>query len=331
MRAYLLLILWLYTTLALGQNAASSALPKVASGRIERLADFDSKYVPARNIDIWLPQGYPEAGKYAVLYMHDGQMLFDAQQTWNHQEWRADETAATLIGNAEVLHFIIVGIWNADAARHSEYFPQKPYASLSRHERRALDKLAREAKTPKSVRKVYSDRYLKFVVNELKPYIDQHFAVHRSAEHTFIMGSSMGALISMYALTEYPEVFGGAACLSTHWPVTYSVDDNPIPNAIMQYMAAHLPPAQKHRLYFDHGTATLDAMYPKLQARVDAMMRSKDYPSNLWQTRIFPGAEHSEKAWSERLHIPMRFLMAPIADATINRYENEKRAPRKPL
>lgn len=79
----------------------------------------------------WLPPGYPAAAPYAVVYMHDGQMLFDAAQTWNHQEWRVDETAAALIAAGRVRPFVVVGVWNVGAARVSEYFPQKPWEALT--------------------------------------------------------------------------------------------------------------------------------------------------------------------------------------------------------
>jgi enterochelin esterase-like enzyme len=310
-------ILALLCSLLIAVSTQASDLPQVSAGHIDRIGNFQSRYVPARNVDVWLPPGYPAAGKYAALYMHDGQMLFDAAQTWNHQEWRADEAASALIGSGEVPPFIIVGIWHDSAARHSEYFPQKPFESLSRQQRRALYRTRRDASTPLFSGKVYSDRYLKFLVKELKPHIDRHYSVYRDRAHTFVMGSSMGGLISLYALSEYPEVFGGAACMSTHWPGTFSLQDNPVPNALLRYFGPHLPPAAgRHRIYFDHGTATLDALYPPLQRRMDALMRSKDYPSALWQTRVFDGAEHSEKSWSERLHLPMQFLLSsPVESA----------------
>ncbi len=296
-----------------GAPASIASLPSVAAGSIQRIVGFTARHVPARDIDVWLPHDYPAAGKYAVLYMQDGQMLFDATHTWNHQEWRADETAASLIDAGTTRPFIIVAIANVGAARHSEYFPQKPFESLDRRQRRALYRLQRDEKTPLFAGKVYSDRYLKFIVHELKPYIDTHFSVHRGRANTFIMGSSMGGLIALYALTEYPDVFGGAACLSTHWPGTFTLTNNPIPAALLSYLDAHLPPARRHRLYFDHGTGTLDAFYPPLQAQVDDLMRAHHYPPELWQTRVFAGAEHSEQAWSARLHLPMQFLLAAPA------------------
>lgn len=109
-------------------------------------------------------KGHPAAAPYAVLYMHDGQMLFDATQTWNKQEWHADEVevASELIRNGKTRPFIIVGVWNNDPYRHSEdYPPQKPFDALSSADQARLY----AAKGDKAMfeRPVESDRYLKFL------------------------------------------------------------------------------------------------------------------------------------------------------------------------
>jgi enterochelin esterase-like enzyme len=122
------------------------------------------------------------------------------------------------------------------------------------------------------------------------------------------MGSSMGGLISIYAISEYPDVFGGAACLSTHWPGIFSLHDNPIPEAFYAYLDEHLPNPKTHKIYFDFGTETLDAMYAPLQAKVDTIMRDKGYSAANWKTMRFEGAAHTESAWQNRLHIPLQFL-----------------------
>ena len=100
-------------------------------GKIQHIENFKSKYVDARNIDIWLPDGYSDSEKYAVLYMHDGQMLFDPETTWNKQAWEIDTIANQLIAENKIRKCIIVGIWNNGQKRHPEYFPQKPYSEFS--------------------------------------------------------------------------------------------------------------------------------------------------------------------------------------------------------
>lgn len=285
-------------------------LPQVNAGSIERLSRFPSAFVPTRNIDIWLPAGYDKQQRYAVLYMHDGQMLFDATTSWNKQEWQIDEVAARLIKAGKTQPFIVVGIDNAGVNRHSEYFPQQPFENLSQAQQTALYQLQRTKNQALFSQQVYSDRYLKFLVTELKPYIDSHYSVYTDAAHTFVMGSSMGGLISLYAISEYPHIFGGAACLSTHWPGTFEQQNNPIPPAFFNYMQQKLPDPSTHKLYFDHGTATLDAWYPPLQAQADKIIKAKGYTSQNWQSLTFEGAEHSEHAWAARLDIPLIFLLA---------------------
>lgn len=291
-----------------GHVFADTVMPKPSKGRIERLSDFASKTISARNVDIWLPPGYSDKQKYAVLYMQDGQMLFDAYTTWNKQEWRADEVAAKLMAEGKVRPFIIVGVHNAGTGRNSEYFPQKTFYALPKQRQEQVLNMTLADKSPLFKAPFTGDDYLKFLVSELKPYIDRHYSVHTAASDTAVMGSSRGGLISLYAIMEYPEIFGSAACISTHWPIKYDMDDNPYPEPLLAYMQSSLPDPATHRLYFDHGTQTLDAFYPPLQAKADVILHAKGYTELNWQTREFIGADHSEKSWAERLDIPLQFL-----------------------
>lgn len=305
--------LWLAAALFSGCVAA---LPKVSAGSIERLEQFPSALVPPRTVDIWLPQGFDKKAqrqKYAVLYMHDGQMLFDAGSSWNKQEWRVDEVAQQLISAGKVMPFIVVAVHNAGLNRHAEYFPQAPFQALPAKTQQALYQLDRQPGQKLFQRQLYSDQYLKFLVTELKPYIDRHYPVYSDSNHTFVMGSSMGGLISAYALAEYPQVFGGAACLSTHWPGVFQTDNNPVPAAFLAYLKNKLPPPGKHKIYFDYGDQTLDAMYPPLQHKVDQLMQQLGYSAPLWQSHFFQGADHSEQAWAKRLDIPLQFLLGHTA------------------
>lgn len=285
-------------------------VPTVAIGRIERLENFPSQYVDARNVDVWLPAGYDSAQQYPVLYMHDGQMLFDSALTWNHQEWRVDETLGRLMLEKRIRNCIIVAIWNGGKSRHADYFPEKPFESLTGAQKEAIYAAARSnGYAVFGGYKIQSDRYLKFIVTELKPLIDKQYATLSDRKNTFIAGSSMGGLISMYAICEYPKVFGGAACLSTHWPGIFDMERNPVPDAFLKYLKANLPNPKSHKIYFDYGDQTLDAMYPPLQKKVDEVMRKRGYSDENWLTRFFSGDDHSERSWSRRLDIPLIFLM----------------------
>ena len=288
----------------------SQAIPKVVSGKLERMENFKSIYVTTRNIDIWLPENYSNSKKYNVLYMHDGQMLFDAETTWNKQAWDADDVLSQLLKQGKIQDVIIVGIASDGNTRHIDYFPQKAFESLIQNQQDSIYKANRSnGQSVFNNGKVNSDNYLKFIVKELKPIIDKKYSVFTDAKHTFITGSSMGGLISMYAICEYPNVFGGAACLSTHWLGIFSVEHNPIPNAFFNYLKDHLPNPKNHKIYFDYGTATLDAMYEPFQLKVDEIMKSKGFTSKNWMTQKFEGADHSEKSWNKRLNIPIEFLL----------------------
>ena len=235
-------------------------------------------------------------------------MLFDSTTTWNRQEWGADEVLGTLIENQQVRNTILVAVWNTED-RHSEYFPQKPFESLTKRVQDSLYALQRNEQHSLFNLKIKSDDYLRFLTKELKPYIDAHYSTSKDPEDTFIMGSSMGGLISLYAICEYPEVFGGAACLSTHWPGVFSTDNNPIPDAFFSYMMANLPPASSHKLYFDLGTETLDELYSSYQPIADSIVLLKGYSPENFLTRQFIGHGHDEKSWRNRLHIPLIFLL----------------------
>lgn len=287
---------------------SQEVFPQVVSGKITRVENFKSNYITKRNIDIWFPEGYSDTTKYAVLYMHDGQMLFDSSITWNKQAWEIDAIATELIFKGKVKPFIVVGIWNDSKTRHKDYFPEKPFKKLKKIEKDSINaQLKRSGRTVENF-KPNSDNYLKFIVKELKPFIDKTFSVKGDNENTSIMGSSMGGLISFYAMCEYPDVFTSAACLSTHWPGTFTLENNPIPSYFYAYLSKKLPSPKTHKIYFDCGDQTLDALYPPIQKRIDELIIEKGFDERNWKTNYFPGEDHSEKAWSKRLSIPLEFL-----------------------
>jgi len=281
---------------------------KVGSGSLKQYSDFKSQYITPRKVAVWLPDGYSDKEKYAVVYMHDGQSLFDANTTWNKQEWNVDEVAGQLITEGKTRKFIVVAIWNGVLNRHSEYFPQKVFESLTQKQQDSLYAV-RSGPNLLFGGKVNSDAYLKFIVKELKPFIDHAFSVKTGKEDTFVAGSSMGGLISMYAMCEYPDVFGGAACLSTHWIGTFEPKNNPIPKLFLNYLKRNLPTPMTHRIYFDYGDQTLDAHYEPYQKEADLILMAKGYSYQNWITKKFPGADHSEHAWSQRLDVPFVFLL----------------------
>ena len=308
-RRFLLALLVLF---AAGPALAGDPLGpvQVSAGTIVDLGVLKSKYADPRRVVVWLPPGYrPHGPKHAVLYMHDGQNLFDKETAGYGMEWEIDEHLSRLIAAKKVRPTIVVGIWNTPK-RLQEYVPSKAFDGLPSEYR---DK----------VRALYggdplSDGYLKFIVRELWPMINRRFNVKTDRSNTAIIGSSMGALISLYAIDEYPQIFGGAGMMSSHWPLFMTPNGNSVgdaefeivSSAFERYLAPALPDPSTHKLYFDHGSETLDAIYKRYQERVDAVVARRGYRQSVnWLTRSFPGQKHNEISWASRVDIPLQFLL----------------------
>lgn len=279
------------------------------TGEVRKYASFGSQFVAAREVWVWLPPSYQRYAerRYPVLYMHDGQNLMDPRLSMTNVDWGVDEAMTRLIGEGAVREAIVVAVWNTER-RREEYMPQKAveWARGTRYEE-ALRESLRRRQAPSLDPTWLADAYLKFLVEELKPFIDREYRTRPGRGDTFIMGSSMGGLISLYAITEYPQVFGGAGCISTHW----SIGDG----LVVEYLRGRLPDPATHRIYFDYGTEGVDGEYEPYQRKVDAQMRARGYRRDVnWMTRKFPGARHDEAAWRARIDIPLRFLLG-AADA----------------
>ncbi len=281
--------------LCLAQPVFTDPLP----GRLVQFPDFPAKAVAPRNVSIWLPPGY-DAGKkrYPVIYMHDGQNLFDPSTSYGGKTWGVTEALVAMKRNA-----IVVGVWNTKL-RGREYFPQKLFALLPPEQQT-------------NMRHTYggdpiSDAYLRFLVAELKPYIDKTYRTRKGHSDTSIMGSSMGGLISLYAMAEYPKVFGQAACVSIHWPLGNPATSDPdkITSAIKAYLMTSKMRPGANRLYMDHGTLTLDSTYTPYSERMDAILPTLGWHRDHdWVSRIFPDSAHNEESWRARVDIPLAFLL----------------------
>lgn len=276
---------------------AVHAPPLNATGRTESWQRVPSRHVDARDVDVWLPPSYgsdPQR-RYPVLYMHDGQNLFDSVLGYTGVDWDIDGAMTRLIDAGDIREAIVVGVWNTPL-RFAEYMPKAPV-------RTDTVSSGVEGHMAGRAEDLRSDQYLRFLVEELKPFIDAQYRTRPGLDDTAVMGSSMGGLISLYAAAQYPEVFGGVGAVSTHWPAC--------DGCVVDWFGAHLPDPRTHRLYFDHGTAGIDALYPPHQKRMDAALRAGGYREGKnAMTRRFEGADHNEAAWRARVEIPLRFLLS---------------------
>jgi predicted alpha/beta superfamily hydrolase len=274
--------------------------PSSLPGALHHYQAFPSRLVDPRPVDVWLPPEYDHLPKthYPVLYMHDGQNLFDSKQSRMNVDWGVAETLVQLTGRGKIHPHLVVGIWNVKK-RWLEYIPAQPCETP---EGAAFKQAALEKYGLASDLKIDSDSFLRFLVEELKPFIDQQYRTRPEQERTLIMGSSMGGLSSLNAVCTYPQVFRGAGCLSTHWTALGSVG--------VQWVKKALPYAGQHRLYFDHGTEGLDAEYEQYQIQVDQILVEHGFTQNVdCLTLKFNGADHNEAAWRQRLPQALEFLL----------------------
>jgi enterochelin esterase-like enzyme len=283
-----------------------SAAEATGSGRFVVIERFRSRHADPRKVVIWLPPSYDAApDPHAVLYMHDGQNLFDPKLSIHSGwAWGVDRTLARLQAEGRTRPTIVVGVWNTEK-RTNEYFPD------------VIDALPAELRGAVLDGEPLSDGYVRFLTEELKPYVDRTFRTRPDRADTFVAGSSMGALISVYALAKRPDVFGGMAAVSMHSPLTTKGEllrSDPKVDAVNQawadWLRANLPAAGAHRLWFDHGTINLDSIYAPYQARVDAAVRARGYTAGKdWITRVYEGGDHNEKSWNEHLADWALFLL----------------------
>lgn len=285
--------------------AETTPMQVAECGRVERRVFPSREMADSVTVDIWLPQEYDDrpGGTYPVIYMHDGQNLFDASTTWNHQSWEMDTAICSLEARGVITPPIIVGIHSDPATRVADLMPCKAVAGRGMEQTLAT---IVPSGTP-----VRGDAYAAFVARTLKPAVDSLYRTLPDPAHTTVMGSSMGGLMSIYTLCEYPGLFGNAVCLSTHWIGTPEVADE-FAAAMYDYLDANLPAADgelAHKLYFDHGTESIDALYGPAEERILQLVRSKGYGDGTLLNMVADGAPHNEDAWARRVSIPLTFLL----------------------
>ncbi|MEN8815374.1 MAG: alpha/beta hydrolase-fold protein [Nonlabens sp.] len=283
---------------AVNKNQTESINKPIAKDTTIYHDNFKSKFVDKRNVEVWLPKGYPQKEvEYQVLYMHDGQNVLNKETSYTGIAWEIDKKVDSLMTIKVIQPTIVVAIWNNGEKRFSEYMPKLPHDLTESAFAKA------ELKKNFGSENIYSDEYLKFLVKELRPFINNHYQTSKKPQHTAIMGASMGAHISLYAMIEYPHIFGKAGCLSTHWPIPY------LGQAFIDALPTSVPKPTFHKIYFDHGTKTLDKDYEPFQLQVNNMFYELGYTDKNLLYKKFDGHEHSEKDWQRRVQYGLKFLL----------------------
>ncbi|MDB5210492.1 MAG: alpha-dextrin endo,6-alpha-glucosidase [Sediminibacterium sp.] len=226
-----------------------------------------------RRVWIYLPKGYNTSSKiYPVLYMHDGQNLFN-EQTAPFGEWGVDECLDTLQQKSGK-ECIVVGIDNGGSKRMTEYNPSD------------------NDKNGKGEGK----QYVEFLAKTLKPFIDSKYRTKKGPENTFVAGSSMGGLISLYAILQYPDVFGGAGVFSPSLWIAPEIFP----------MAEKFTTTGTPKFYLYMGAKEGANMMPDMQ-RMSEILQKK--PSFVIRTVANPLGQHTEKYWRQEFADFYKWLM----------------------
>ena len=258
-RLTLILLLCIAFSKTLAQQANLSTASKQLATFTIKAPQLDTD----KKIWIYLPKKYDSAKKkYPVIYMHDAQNLFDAKTSYV-SEWNIDEKLDSL--NAQV---IIVGIEHGNEKRIDELTPFKnaKYGGGN------------------------ADNYLRFIVETLKPEIDKKYRTKINTRNTSIFGSSLGGLVSYYAVIKYPEIFGKAGVFSpSFWFNRKEINE-----------LTQKSPALKAKIYFLCGDNEGDAdVITDLNTIDDLIAKKRSSNLNLTKVNIVKGGQHNEKLWRD--------------------------------
>lgn len=251
--------------------------------RLRLHPEFASRFLSTRrDLLVYLPPGYdPSGARHPVLYLQDGQNLFDPETAFGGQDWRADATADAMISSGEIEPIIIVGIYHTGSRRVSEYTPTR-------------DPVLRKGGK--------ADRYAQMLAREIKPFIDHEYRTKKGCQHTAVGGSSLGALAALTAALQFPRVFGQTALLSPSvwW------DGRSIVATVNRYRSRSRP-----RIWLDVGTS--EGQAPRIVLRDartlrDALVDNGWRPGSSLEYCEIDGAGHNEAAWAARFDRVLAFL-----------------------
>jgi predicted alpha/beta superfamily hydrolase len=253
----------------------------VSAGQLRKHERFRSRVLRnQRDLIVYLPPGYDAQPftRFPVLYLHDGQNLFDRATAFGGVDWNVHGAADRLITAGEVSPLIIVGIYNTGKSRIHEYTPTKaPKLGGGR-----------------------ADRYAKFLIQEVMPFIQCEYRILTDSRVTGIGGSSLGGLVSLYLGLKFPNVFGEIAALSP------SVWWNQ--RMILRFAAATAPVQPRPSIWLDIGTKEGPRIVPDVEQFRDILLKKGwRLGEDLHYERV-EGGEHNEAAWAQRIGRVLQFL-----------------------
>lgn len=251
------------------------------TGEFRYHSELKSQFLdPVRDVIVYLPPGYEEDGRrqYPVLYLQDGQNLFDAATAYTGQEWEVDEIAQRLILDGMITPLIIVGIYNTGEHRIDEYTP-------------TFDQ--KQKKGGKA------NQYGRFITEELKPFIDSRYRTLKGVGHTGLGGSSLGGLVSLYLGIKYPQIFSKLMVMSPSvwW------DRGEILRIVESLKAK-----PSTRIWLDIGTKEGKFIPGQVRTLRDKLIAQGWRLNDDLKFLEVKGGQHNEQAWGKRVEPALKFL-----------------------
>lgn len=256
------------------------------AGDVKRV-DFDGRIV-----DFWLPK---EPATH-LLIAHDGQNVFDGHtSTHRGQTWKMAQSANRVSSELGITAPAIIGVWHSSTkedpwGRAKDLVPEKYFRDGVRVDQDSVPNFDPQL--------LHGDTYLRSIFEE---YV-QTIAPGISPSCTAMIGSSMGALATLYAVAQFPDKFTTALALSTHWPFGG--------NELVERTIQELPTPSTHKIWMSHGTKGLDGAYAPFQHLADKLMRERGYLPHNFVSKTYERSGHNERSWAKYLDQPIRFWLS---------------------
>jgi enterochelin esterase-like enzyme len=247
--------------------------------------------------------------------MNDGEELFLEQDSWNGRSWRVDKSFDELNQKGIDHNVVIIAVHSAkrfkgrffdDTRRYIELFPKEAINYFDEGQKKRI------------YSSLSNSNYPKFLVTEVLPFLEEKFQVTLNKNNLGVIGSSMGGISALNTIMEYPDIFGFAGCVSTHWvgikpseylllPIRKKIDgDKETTEAIKRYIKANLSKIKDHKIYFDHGTVGLDYLYRNPQNDINEIFAENEMT---FESKVFKGHDHDPVDFGKRFIPSLNYLI----------------------
>lgn len=246
-----------------------------------------------RIVDFWGPEG----GSDRVLIAHDGQNIFDRRTATFVYTWRLGQSAIRVAREISEKPPLVIGIFHSSSksdphGRGKDLTPEEPF-------RNGVKPLVESVFKSESLR---GNEYLDQIFNLIAPTIADRTHSRLIPERTAMIGSSMGGLATLYALTRHPDKFSTALALSTHWPIGGE--------PLVDWLTTRIPNDGSKKVWMSRGTKGLDASYPPFQDYADKRMSELGWRDSHFKSKVFHRTTHNERSWASYVDEPLRFWLS---------------------